>query len=250
MASPVSTIKLNTTYRMNGGITSLANELMYDKQMKCADKALEKRYLQLVEADIRTVLLDDVESVAARSLLCHVVSKKFEKAAVFVDTSDVPAEETRVEESICNEAEAHITMSFVHLFVKSGLCPSKLGIVAPYRGQVELLRKALKRISDTKFREVEVNTVDQYQGREKEEGILEDMRRLNVAITRARSKVVLLGNRHTLKEYSPFKKLFEILKDEQIRKLTKAELDGLNLYVNRMKEMDSSVNSTAQNSPK
>jgi len=66
------------------------------------------------------------------------------------------------------------------------------------------------------------------------------MRRLNVAITRARSKVVMLGNRHTLKEYSPFKKLFEILVDEQIRKVTKQELEGLELYAVRMKEADSS----------
>ncbi|CAL8129633.1 unnamed protein product [Orchesella dallaii] len=265
MASPVSTIKLNTQYRMNAGITKLANDLIYENQMKCADRALEKRYLRLAEVDIRKVLMEEVESTAARNLLCHVVSKKFEKAAVFVDTSDVPALESRVEESICNEAEVLLTMSFVHLFIWSGLCPSTLGIVAPFRGQVDLLRKALKSFN---FGEVEVNTVDQYQGREKEviictftkslqkdspfflstvgdkkEGILEDMRRLNVAITRARSKVVLLGNRHTLKEYSPFKKLFEVMSEVQIRKLTKEEHEGLNLYANRMKEVESSTTS-------
>jgi len=257
---------LNTQYRMNGGITQLANDLVYENQMKCADRALEKRYLKLAEADIRTVLIERVESPAARNLLCHVVSKKSEKAVVFVDTSDVPALESRVEESICNEGEVLLTMSFVNLFIRSGLCPSTLGIVAPFRAQVDLLRETLKHFS---FGEVEVNTVDQYQGREKEvmvctftkslskdspfflksvgekkEGILEDMRRLNVAITRARSKVVLLGNRHTLTEYSPFKKLFEIMKEGQIRKLTKEEYDGLSLYANCMKEADSSTTSS------
>ncbi|ODN00511.1 DNA replication ATP-dependent helicase/nuclease DNA2 [Orchesella cincta] len=198
MASPVSTLELDITVEESGTIIPL--------------------YDTIVELNLRNVLNENVESDAAKKLFFDVVWKKLATELVFVDTSDVPAEETRVEESICNEAEAHITMIWTLSF--------KTGIVAPYRGQVEL-GKALKRISDTKFREVEVNTVGQYQGREKEvilctctrsipmdspfflatageknEGILEDMRRLNVAITR--SKVVLLGNRHTLKEYSLF----------------------------------------------
>ncbi|CAL8129629.1 unnamed protein product [Orchesella dallaii] len=249
MASPVSTIKLNTQYRMNAGITKLANDLIYENQMKCANKALEQQYLRLSDVDIASVLMKEVECQAARKVLCHILNKKFEKAAVFVDTSDIEALESMVEESLCNEGEVVLTMSFVNLFIKCGLSPSSLGILTPYWCQRDFLKDALQFLN---LGEVEVNTVDQYQGREKKviictfaksldkdspfflstvgdnkEGLLEDMRRLNAAITRARSKVVLLGNRHTLKEYSPFKKLFEVMSEVQIRKLSMEEYIGL-----------------------
>jgi len=103
---------------MNGGINKLANDLIYENQMKCSDRMLEKRYLKLAEADMRRVLIEGFESPHARNLLCHVVSKKFEKAAVFVDTSEVDALESRVDESICNATEVNITMSFVNFFVR------------------------------------------------------------------------------------------------------------------------------------
>ncbi|CAL8129635.1 unnamed protein product [Orchesella dallaii] len=224
-------------------------------------------FFLLMESIFSTIkwnsILEQVESTAARNLLCHVVSKKFEKAAVFVDTSDVPALESRGEESICNEAEVLLTMSFVHLFIRSGLCPSKLGIVAPFKGQVDLLRKALESLY---FGEVEVNTTDQYCSNfrenhvvictftkslqkdspffrstveEKKDGVLERLRRFIQFVPRSKNKVLLLGNRHTLKEYSPFKKLFEVMSEVQIRKLTKEEYEGLNLYANRMKEVES-----------
>lgn len=52
------------------------------------------------------------------------------------------------------------------------------------------------------------------------QGILEDARRLNVAITRAKRKLILIGNSDTLQKYGPLKELFNVLQEEQICKLT------------------------------
>ena len=89
--------------------------------------------------------------------------------------------------------------------------PEHVGIVTPYRGQKELIQKLIA--SEEQFDGVEVNTVDGYQGREKEMivfssvranedgkvGFLADWRRLNVALTRAKRGVVVFGCAATLR---------------------------------------------------
>lgn len=110
-----------------------------------------------------------------------------------------------------------------------------MGIIAPYASQVKLLTKTIRLLesecqSQTPF---EVNTVDQYQGRDKDivifsctksakpsEGgavassksrefeILEDLRRLTVAVTRSKHKLIIVGDVSSLTEYTPFQKLF------------------------------------------
>jgi DNA replication ATP-dependent helicase Dna2 len=101
-----------------------------------------------------------------------------------------------------------------------------IGVIAPYRGQVEVLKKFLGHVSS-----VEVNTVDQYQGRDKEiiiysctqsvrtepdsqksqsdVEILDDRRRLTVAITRAKHKLIIIGDVNCLNNYTPFNDLFK-----------------------------------------
>lgn len=86
--------------------------------------------------------------------------------------------------------------------------------MTPYRAQIQLLGEVLRRTVGASWaEEVEINTVDKYQGRDKacivvslvrsnEDGavgqLLQDRRRINVALTRAKSKLVLLGSRTTL----------------------------------------------------
>ena len=99
-----------------------------------------------------------------------------------------------------------------------------LGLISPYKGQVVLLRQLLKKDPYFKpFRQaITVNTVDGFQGQERDIivislvranqegniGFLNDLRRMNVAITRARMKLILLGNKATLCR-SPFYKKLE-----------------------------------------
>ena len=99
-----------------------------------------------------------------------------------------------------------------------------VGIISPYRAQVQLLRRLLKQREALKpfRRQITVNTVDGFQGQERDVivislvrsnddgqiGFLRDLRRMNVAITRARMKVIILGDRHTLTRHPFYRQLW------------------------------------------
>ena len=103
-----------------------------------------------------------------------------------------------------------------------------VGIISPYRAQVQLLRQLLRKNEFFKpFRRlIAINTVDGFQGQERdiivislvrsnEEGkigFLRDLRRMNVAITRARMKVIILGDRSTLTRHPFYNKLYQYIK--------------------------------------
>lgn len=129
-----------------------------------------------------------------------------------------------------NYCEASIVLHIITALVKAGVNGRSIGIIAPYTAQVELLKKCMQS-EGTFARDIEVNTVDQYQGRDKEiiiysctksdnpavvnespivrdNEILEDFRRLTVAITRAKHKLIIVGDVSSLKMYSPFKQMF------------------------------------------
>ena len=102
-----------------------------------------------------------------------------------------------------------------------------MGIISPYRAQVQYLRRLLKKREYFKpFRHlISVNTVDGFQGQERDIivislvrqndegqiGFLRDLRRMNVAITRARMKVIILGDRHTLTRHPFYRKLWQYI---------------------------------------
>jgi len=125
-----------------------------------------------------------------------------------------------------NVFEAAIVLRLVAGLLKGGLETKSIGIICPYTSQVELMRTLLP--------EIETNTVDQYQGRDKEiiiysctrsvprsfyepheMDILHDSNRLNVAVTRAKHKLIIIGDKMILEQhYQPFNKLFRVLKDD------------------------------------
>ena len=105
-----------------------------------------------------------------------------------------------------------------------------VGIISPYRAQVQYLRRLIKKREFFKpYRSlISVNTVDGFQGQERdiivislvrsnEEGqigFLRDLRRMNVAITRARMKLIILGDINTLGQHPFYRKLYEFIKEE------------------------------------
>ncbi len=113
--------------------------------------------------------------------------------------------------SYLNRSEANNVEKIVTFFLKSGILPHQLGIITPYDGQRAFICSYMQRagtIQQTLYRDVEVASVDSFQGREKDFiilssvrsnekagiGFLSDPRRLNVAITRARYGLVICGN--------------------------------------------------------
>ena len=102
-----------------------------------------------------------------------------------------------------NPEEARLVARMVEHLLQSGIDAGDIGIITPYNDQVDLLRRKLD------CEPLEISSVDGFQGREKEVilisltrsnpqneiGFLEDVRRLNVSLTRARRKLIVLGDR-------------------------------------------------------
>ena len=120
-----------------------------------------------------------------------------------------------------NMDEAGLAVRVVDMLLSGGdVTPSDIGVVTPYSGQVRLLNDLFEsaggREEHERYHGLEIKTVDGYQGREKdvivlsavraneagEMGFLTDRRRLNVAITRARRGLILLGHPRTLRNDS------------------------------------------------
>ena len=114
-----------------------------------------------------------------------------------------------------NPLEAELTGDITRRLLGIGIPPSEIGVISPYDDQTQAI---VSRLGDTK---VEIKTVDGYQGREKdaiiislvrsnpgsEVGFLKDPRRINVALTRARKKLVIIGDSATLKSETIFERL-------------------------------------------
>ena len=104
-----------------------------------------------------------------------------------------------------------------------------IGIISPYRAQVQLLRQTIKKKQGFKpyRRFISVNTVDGFQGQERDViiislvrsndsgqiGFLRDLRRMNVAMTRARMKLIIIGDAATLSRHPFYKQLYDYIQE-------------------------------------
>ena len=129
-----------------------------------------------------------------------------------------------------NPSEATIVSLLVQGLSACGLQPSSIGVICPFNAQIKLLEDCPE-LQRYRREGLEINTIDKYQGRDKEAMIisfvrsnrkgrvgrlLEDKRRINVALTRAKKKMILLGSFSTLKEGSPtLKCILEQIQEEK-----------------------------------
>lgn len=240
-----TTAKLTVQYRMNRTIMKLANQFMYNHELICGNAKVEKQALSSWNTQV-------IEDSLERKLLVKLLSPHMDLATMLVDTG--PVEElnqlgdrskTKVN---ANHCEIALIVRIIAVLKEAVDIPfSEIGIIAPFRVQVD----AIKRVLNSTFgpdHKLEVNTVDQYQGRDKDliiysgtrtkssqeadaaqsdSGILSDQRRLNVAITRAKKKLILIGDRSCLDAYTPFQMLFTFFKGPQVFELDKKYLKGL-----------------------
>ena len=159
----------------------------------------------------------------------------YDDAFEWIDTADIDAREEFIGETFgrINKAEAELTLAVLqHYFEKIGkqrIMDERIdvGIISPYRAQVQYLRHLIKKQSFFKpYRHLlSVNTVDGFQGQERDVimislvraneegqiGFLRDLRRMNVAITRARMKLIILGNTETMGRHPFYKKLINYI---------------------------------------
>jgi predicted DNA helicase len=181
---PQQSIMLTKQYRMHESIMAFSNRHFYHGEL-IADKS------------VATTTLNN------------------EKPISFYDTSFENAKESPSgENSYQNSYEAALIQERAEYYIQKGVDPKDIGIITPYSGQVRLIQNLLPTI--------EVKSVDGFQGREKEVilisfvrsndkneiGFVSDARRLNVSLTRAKKKLVLVGDQSTLGANSVFEKLF------------------------------------------
>jgi hypothetical protein len=179
--------RLDVQYRMHQAIMDFSSLEFYDADL-------------LAHESVRAHLLADLPEIQRSALT--------EAPLLFVDTAGAGYDEEPEPdgESRRNPREAQWIAAQARLLVEHGLAPSQIGIITPYAAQARLLRELLP--GDA----WEVDTVDGFQGREKEAilislvrsndrhevGFLSDVRRMNVAMTRARRKLTVVGDSATL----------------------------------------------------
>ncbi len=160
----------------------------------------------------------------------------YDTPMVWVNTEGLDCNEEFVGESFgrINKAEARLTLEQLQTYItrigKHRILEERIdfGVISPYKAQVQYLRQLIRR--DAFFKPfhhlIAVNTVDGFQGQERDVivislvrandegqiGFLSDLRRMNVAITRARMKLIILGDASTLTRHPFYKKLHEYIK--------------------------------------
>ena len=197
---PFKSQLLNTQYRMNRLLMKFPNEEFYDNNLKS-------------DSSVDDININDI-----------LDSNQKEEALLFIDTSDVDFDgETHLKDSksIVNKLEADICVQITQDYLNDGVEESDIGIISPYADQVKLIQENTP---------VEVKTVDGFQGREKEIiiistvrsneygniGFLKDLRRLNVAITRAKRKLIIIGNKDTLINNQTYERLIRFCEDRNL----------------------------------
>jgi superfamily I DNA and/or RNA helicase len=191
---------LQVQYRMHEAIMTYPSLELYGGEL-------------MADPSVSGHLLRDLPGVGAGSLT--------ETPVDFIDTAGAGYDEQMEPdgESRCNPQEAELVCRKVQALLDAGVPAADLAVIAPYAAQVRLLREGLP------IPGLEIDSVDGFQGREKEAvvislvrsnpeneiGFLGDVRRMNVALTRARRKLVVIGDSATLAVHPFYQGLFQYL---------------------------------------
>ncbi|XP_074965605.1 DNA replication ATP-dependent helicase/nuclease DNA2 isoform X2 [Phalacrocorax aristotelis] len=213
-------VQLTMQYRMNSKIMSLSNMLVYEGKLECGSEKVSNATVNL--PNLKKLKLE--LAGASKTWLKEVLDP--DTPVCFLNTEKVPAPEHAEKGGVSNMTEAKLVLFLTSLFIKAGCRPSDIGIISPYRHQLKTITDLMAKLKENR---VEVNTVDKYQGRDKsiiivsfvrnsnDENLgtlLKDWRRLNVAITRAKHKLIMVGCVPSLCRYPPLEKLLCYLQSE------------------------------------
>ncbi|PIK53075.1 putative DNA replication ATP-dependent helicase/nuclease DNA2 [Apostichopus japonicus] len=221
---PSSVSQLRFQYRMHPTIMDLSNAFTYAGALHCGNQQVESHLLDLphytpnvpLTAWLQLALLP--ETVVRFFSTEQLHNEETERGVNHVEANHVKA---TVEHLISGECCSNESNQLKLGTRTCGCNPGEIGIISPYRKQCHLLQ------SMGMSKDVEVNTIDKYQGRDKnviivsftlqqQQGktILEDARRINVALTRAKKKLIMFGNGSVLCLTACMSKLMGILEQK------------------------------------
>ncbi|WP_140938294.1 AAA domain-containing protein [Sphingobacterium lumbrici] len=200
---PASVSLLNVQYRMNAQIMNYPSRALYGDQLQAAT------------------------SVSDWTL------RHDETPILFIDTAGAGFEETQVDGAIYNTEEAYFLKMHLRVLIQDlkvtyadQAFPS-IGVIAPYRRQAILLKEIVGQ--DEAFvplaNFIQINTIDSFQGQEKDIiyisltrsnaeqhiGFLSDVRRMNVAMTRSRKKLIVIGDSSTIGQHGFYKDFLDYI---------------------------------------
>ncbi len=202
---PETVSLLKIQYRMHEDIMRFSSHWFYQDELKAAPE------------------------VSQRGILAY------DTPVVWFDTADCDFEEDRLSESMSriNKQEAVLLVeqlqTYIEKITKERVLDESIdfGLISPYKSQVQYIRGLIKRNAFFKpFRKlITVHTVDGFQGQERDVimislvrandqgniGFLNDLRRMNVAITRARMKLIILGDASTLTKHTFYRELYKYI---------------------------------------
>ncbi|CAJ1085150.1 putative helicase mov-10-B.1 isoform X1 [Xyrichtys novacula] len=213
--------KLLLNYRSHPAILEIPNELFYDGELQvCADEMLRNSYCRWP----------------------YLPTKDF--PVIFHGVTGVDAREAS-SPSFFNVAEVEVLMSYVRKLLETQgksqgtLAPRDIGIIAPYRKQVQKIRRALEKVGkDFKFKDMnglKVGSVEEFQGQERKVmlvstvrsspdyveidqkfnlGFVKNEKRFNVAVTRAKALLIVVGNPRVLNTDPTWARFIQYCQDE------------------------------------
>ena len=189
--------RLDVQYRMNTQIMGFSSAEFYDGSLQA-------------DATVRDHLLCDLPGVTRGDLT--------ETAITFIDTAGAGYDDMQPpdSDSRCNPEEAALVVKKVQQLLNANVPANSIAVITPYSAQVQLLREQLPDA-------IEIGSVDGFQGREKEAviislvrsnvkgevGFLAETRRMNVALTRARRKLLVIGDSATITTHPFYGRLID-----------------------------------------
>ena len=225
---------LKIQYRMNDEIMRFSSDWFYGGKVESAPQI---KYRSVLDYDHPITWIDTSNEENQITIEGEDAPEDSASTSSSVSAanqnSDLNFKEQFVGESFgrINKAEAELTLlTLAEYFTKIGkqrVLEERIdvGIISPYRAQVQYLKKLIKKYEFFKpyRRLISVNTVDGFQGQERDVilislvrsndegqiGFLKDLCRMNVAMTRARMKLIILGNKNTMTKHPFYKKLWE-----------------------------------------
>lgn len=200
---------LNVQYRMHAEIMNFSSRIFYKNELK-ADESLTENVLN---------------PNSENNLLS--------KSVMYIDTAGCGFDEEKNKETLStfNKEEANLLINHLEILKQSleseNIDYPKIGIISPYQAQVATLKELFeKKFEESEFtKNISINTVDGFQGQEREViyislvrsnekseiGFLKDIRRMNVAMTRAQKKLIVIGDSATIAKHDFYQNFLDYI---------------------------------------
>ena len=232
---PDAVTLLKVQYRMNDSIMKFSSDWFYHGEVE-SDGSVKHRSVLDYEHPIEWIDGNDyehpIEWIDGNEMLQQVNQELKEEEKLDIDFAEQFIGENH---GRINKAEAELVLSTLNNYInkigQERFLAERLdvGIISPYKVQTQYLRQQIRKRAEFRpFRQViSVNTVDGFQGQERDIimislvrsndngqiGFLSDLRRMNVAMTRARMKLIIFGDKSTLQHHAFYRKLIQYVEE-------------------------------------